>query len=154
MYDWVEPNRLGWQFRINVGKTLPMRPETQYPVCIAGGGASPPEGCGHDRGYSALLELRSTINSEEAEAKTRSYISRFKLGLFRETQEETSTKLMRWLEKFDPDAFELEEINPLHHGNSFARLAGWGSEIRGVFQIIQVKIPIAIVHLRAVLIPS
>ncbi len=37
--------------------------------------------------------------------------------------------------------------NPRYHDNSFARrVIGWGSEIRGEFQIIQVKTLIANVH--------
>lgn len=112
MYDWVEPNQLGWEYRIAVEKTLPMRPETQDPVCIAGGGASPPEDCGHDWGFRRLLELKMMPNSQEAETKTHSYISGFKNGLFRKTrQEEVYVNLMRWLGKFNPGTFDLEETN-------------------------------------------
>ena len=110
-YDWSNSYVWGWQHRISVEKTLPMFPGTQYPVCIAGGGSSPPEGCGHDWGYRRLLELRATSNPLETETKARDYVSRFKSGLLSHNHEETHTNLLTWLERFDPNKFDLGETN-------------------------------------------
>ena len=50
-YDFTD----GWQHDVRVEQTVPLAPGRQYPVCLGGRRAVPPEGCG---GPWAFLELR------------------------------------------------------------------------------------------------
>jgi hypothetical protein len=71
-----------------VEKILPPEEGVQYPRCLAGRGACPPEDCGGIYGYYEKLEaLRDPKHPEHRE-------------------------LIHWIgEDFDPDAFDLEDIN-------------------------------------------
>ena len=60
----------------------------RYPVCLAGKRACPPEDCGGIWGYAQLLETLQDPDDPEHE------------------------DMLEWVgEEFDPEAFDLEEIN-------------------------------------------
>jgi hypothetical protein len=77
-----------WQHVLLVEKILPPEEGVRYPRCLAGRGACPPEDCGGMYGYYTKLEaLRDAEHPEHEE-------------------------IIDWMgEDFDPDAFDLEDIN-------------------------------------------
>jgi hypothetical protein len=52
-YDYGD----GWSHRVRVEKKLELDPRLQYPLCVGGARACPPEDCGGPPGYDRLLEL-------------------------------------------------------------------------------------------------
>lgn len=78
----------GWKHEVLVEAVLRDTPAPAYPVCIAGERACPPEDCGGVWGYEDLLAaLRDPESEEHAER-------------------------LEWLgEDFDPEAFDLDEVN-------------------------------------------
>ncbi|NJO64408.1 MAG: plasmid pRiA4b ORF-3 family protein [Richelia sp. RM2_1_2] len=77
-----------WEHEILVEKVLPPTIDTRYPICIAGKRACPPEDCGGAWCYSELLSILDDPEHPEYEEK------------------------MEWLEEdFDPDKFDLKQIN-------------------------------------------
>lgn len=78
----------GWEHQITVEKILLPEPGTQYPICIDGARACPPEDCGGVWGYQDMLE---TIQDPE---------------------DEDYEDIVEWLgDNFDPEAFDLESVN-------------------------------------------
>ncbi len=72
----------GWEHEIVLEKILPAV-DDQYPKCIAGERACPPEDCGGVGGYEGLLEIMANQEHEEYEER------------------------MEWLGgEFDPEAFD------------------------------------------------
>ena len=77
-----------WEHKILLEKILPYDSSTFLPVCIKGKRACPPEDCGGIWGYEELLEIISDPKHAEHE------------------------DMLEWLGgEFDPDEFDLEEIN-------------------------------------------
>ncbi len=77
-----------WEHTILVEKILPLEANKRYPVCLTGRRACPPEDCGGIWGYAHLLEAIQDPDHPEHE------------------------DLLEWLEDdFDPEAFDLDEIN-------------------------------------------
>lgn len=77
-----------WEHKILLEKILPFDTHTVLPVCIKGKRACPPEDCGGIWGYEELLEIISDPEHPEHES------------------------MLEWLGgDFDPDEFNLEEIN-------------------------------------------
>jgi DNA invertase Pin-like site-specific DNA recombinase len=77
-----------WEHEILVEKELPSTPDTNYPVCITGKRACPPEDCGGSWGYAELLEIIRDPSHPEYEER------------------------MEWVgESFNPDIFDLNEVN-------------------------------------------
>ncbi len=84
LYDFGD----NWKHELLVEEVLQPEPGTHYPVCTAGKKAAPPEDCGGIPGYYAFLEAIADPKHPEHE------------------------ELMEWLEDdFDPEAFDVEEIN-------------------------------------------
>jgi hypothetical protein len=80
----------GWEHTIEVQKIVDAEPKGKYPICLSGKKVCPPEDCGGIWGYYQLLE---TIADPKAEGHE---------------------DMLEWLgDDFDPDAFDLEEINSL-----------------------------------------
>ena len=78
----------GWEHAIKVQKIIEPQPGVQYPVCLAGKKACPPEDCGGIWGYYDMLDAVGDPKHERHE------------------------ELLEWLgDRFDPDAFDLEEVN-------------------------------------------
>ncbi len=78
----------GWHHLVVVEKILPAEPGKNYPVCIAGKRACPPEDCGGPWGYFEFVE--AVFNPEHEQHK----------------------ELLEWVGgEFDPEAFDLAEIN-------------------------------------------
>ncbi len=75
----------GWQHEVMLEKILPSVVGTDYPQCIAGERACPPEDCGGVGGYEHLLGIISNPNHEEYEER------------------------MKWLR----DDFNSEEFDPI-----------------------------------------
>jgi hypothetical protein len=78
----------GWDHAVLVEKVLPPEPGATYPVCIAGKRACPPEDCGGIWGYADFLEAISDPDHEEHDS------------------------MLEWIGgEFDPEAFDLAEVN-------------------------------------------
>lgn len=78
----------GWEHEIVVEKVLPADPQIEYPICIKGKMACPPEDVGGVWGYADFLEAIQDPDHPEHD------------------------EMLEWIgEEFDPQAFELDEIN-------------------------------------------
>lgn len=77
-----------WYHKILVEKILPLEPDKHYPVCLKGKRACPPEDCGGISGYYDFLKAIQDPNNPEHE------------------------HMLEWVGgSFDPEAFDLDEIN-------------------------------------------
>ncbi len=77
-----------WEHEILVEKILPLTEERPYPVCLKGVKACPPEDIGGLWGYYDFLEIKEDPEHPEHE------------------------EMMEWMgDQFDPDQFNLEEVN-------------------------------------------
>lgn len=78
----------GWEHDLKIEKIIPAETKTRYPRCLTGKRNCPPEDCGGPFGYQNLLEiLRDPTHEEHAEMR-------------------------EWLGgEFDPEAFDLDEVN-------------------------------------------
>jgi hypothetical protein len=77
----------GWEHEIVLEKILPAEPGTDYPKCIAGERACPPEDCGGPWGYEELLEI------------------------IKDPKHPEYTERIEWLgEDFDAEEFSPEEV--------------------------------------------
>jgi hypothetical protein len=81
-----------WDHQILVEKILPAAVGVRYPLCLVGKRACPPEDCGGIWGYAELLEtIKDPADPEYA-------------------------SMREWLdESFDPEEFDLEDVNQLLH---------------------------------------
>ena len=83
-----------WEHAIEVEKVLPYQQGSVYPVCLAGKRACPPEDVGGVWGYESFLATISDPSDPEHE------------------------EMLEWVGgEFDPDEFDLEEVNAV-----FARM--------------------------------
>ena len=84
IYDFGD----NWEHKIQLEKILPREQNVNYPVCIKGKRACPPEDCGGIGGYYNLLEIISDPENEEYE------------------------EMMEWVGgKFDPEHFDVKEVS-------------------------------------------
>ncbi len=80
----------GWEHDLEIEKVIAPEPGVYYPRCFAGERACPPEDCGGVWGYENMLQILNDPDHEEYE------------------------EIREWMgEDFDPEAFDLEEINQL-----------------------------------------
>jgi hypothetical protein len=77
----------GWEHDVTVEKILPDEKGGQYPVCLAGERACPPEDCGGPWGYADLLEAIEHPDDPDSE------------------------ELLEWAGDFDPEKFNIDQIN-------------------------------------------
>ena len=77
-----------WEHQILVEKIFDPDPDTSYPVCIKGKRACPPEDVGGVWGYEEIFEAMGDSDNPRHQ-----------------------DMLEWWGESFDPEAFDLEEIN-------------------------------------------
>ncbi len=76
-----------WKHKIQLEKILPRDKNTNYPVCIAGKRACPPEDCGGEWGYVDLIEAIEDPDHPEHE------------------------EMLEWAgEDFDPDYFDINDV--------------------------------------------
>jgi len=77
-----------WQHKILIEKILPLEPDIQYPICIKGKRTCPPEDCGGAGGYEEFIETIQDPDHPEHD------------------------EMLEWAGgSFDPEAFDIEEIN-------------------------------------------
>jgi hypothetical protein len=55
----------GWNHEVEIVKVLEHDPRMNYPVCIAGENACPPEDCGGSAGFAELKEILTGKDSDE-----------------------------------------------------------------------------------------
>jgi len=79
----------GWEHTIEVQKIVEPKPGVEYPLCLGGRKACPPEDCGGIWGYYNLLDVVADPKREDHE------------------------EMAEWLGEFDPDAFDPEEVNAI-----------------------------------------
>jgi hypothetical protein len=78
----------GWEHEIKVVKIGPPAEGVNYPVCLAGKLACPPEDCGGIWGYYDMLEA------------------------LKDPKHEQHKEFVEWIgRKFDPERFDLEKVN-------------------------------------------
>lgn len=78
----------GWEHDVVVEKIIPAEADARYPICVAGARACPPEDCGGPPGYDSLIEAIANPNLPDAH------------------------DILEWVGgRFDPEAFDLMEIN-------------------------------------------
>lgn len=78
----------GWEHNVVVEQIFEAVPGVEYPVCLAGRRACPPEDCGGPHGYAQLLEVLTDSSHPEHE------------------------ELKNWAPiDFDPDYFDVEEAS-------------------------------------------
>ena len=78
----------GWEHVMEVQKIVEAEGSVEYPVCLAGKGACPPEDCGGVWGYYDLLDALA------------------------DPKHERHDELLEWLGgPFDPKLFDLDEVN-------------------------------------------
>ena len=77
----------GWEHRVVLEKRLAPAPAADYPHCVAGRLACPPEDCGGVGGYRRLLRILADPRHPERD------------------------ELRRWPGGFDPDAFSAAAVN-------------------------------------------
>jgi hypothetical protein len=77
-----------WEHELLIEKMLPFEAGKRYPVCLTGKRACPPEDCGGIWGYADFLEA------------------------IRDPQHPEYDEMLAWVGgEFDPDAFDLDEVN-------------------------------------------
>jgi hypothetical protein len=77
-----------WDHELLMEKVLPCEAGKRYPVCLTGKRACPPEDCGGIWGYASFLEAIQDPQHPEHE------------------------EMLEWVGgEFDPDAFDLDEVN-------------------------------------------
>ncbi len=77
-----------WDHELLIEKVLPCEAGKYYPVCLTGKRACPPEDCGGIWGYASFLDAIQDPQHPEHEA------------------------MLEWVGgEFDPDAFDLDEVN-------------------------------------------
>lgn len=82
----------GWDHEVVLEKILPFDTKTKLPTCLKGSRACPPEDIGGAPGYDMLLEAIADPNHSE------------------------HAGILEWLgEPFDPEQFDLTEVNDLLH---------------------------------------
>ncbi|XP_050528294.1 uncharacterized protein y4hQ-like [Daktulosphaira vitifoliae] len=92
LYDFGDK----WDHRILLESIEPAIIGREYPQCIAGKQACPPDDCGGVWGYQELLEIRANPNHEDYEER------------------------MEWLgEEFDPDEFDPKSVEFDHPDNAW-----------------------------------
>jgi len=77
----------GWEHVLEVERVVPPEPGQDYPVCIDGQRATPPEDVGGIPGFEQYLEAMADPNDPEHEM------------------------YMEWRGPFEPEAFDLDEVN-------------------------------------------
>lgn len=79
-----------WEHNVVVEKFLPVDKTVQYPVCIKGKRACPPEDCGGPWGYAGFLDAIGDPNNPEHD------------------------EMIEWIgEDFDPEEFDVDETSAL-----------------------------------------
>lgn len=76
-----------WEHDVKLEKILPYDSSKQYPVCVKGKNACPPEDCGGIWGYYALLDILNNPNHEDHKGYS------------------------EWYEDIDPGFFDVDMIN-------------------------------------------
>ena len=77
-----------WEHSVKLEKILPKEKDVNYPICIAGKRACPPEDCGGIWGYEDFLKIISNPDDKEYE------------------------EMIKWAGgKFDPEDFDMKEIS-------------------------------------------
>lgn len=77
-----------WEHIVELEKTIPGKESADYPICIAGKRACPPEDCGGVSGYYNLLEIIKNPGHEEYE------------------------EMIEWLGgEFDPEHFDINDVS-------------------------------------------
>ncbi len=83
VYDFGD----GWKHTVRLEKILPRDKKVNYPICLTGERACPPEDCGSYWGYENFLKAISDPNHKQHE------------------------ELLTWIGgEFDPEHFDIEEV--------------------------------------------
>jgi hypothetical protein len=78
-----------WVHRVTLEQIAPAEPDLDYPICLDGGRASPPEDCGGAGGYEELVEALRQPSAAAERAAVRDWLGR----------------------EFDPEAFDVKAVN-------------------------------------------
>jgi len=84
LYDFGD----NWKHEVVIEKQLPTQESANFPICVAGRRACPPEDCGGVHGYESLMEIMANPDHKE----------------YRD--------MISWLGgRFDPELFDLAKVN-------------------------------------------
>ena len=90
-YDYGD----GWEHSVVLERMIEPDPAVQYPRCIDGARACPPEDCGGPFGYASLLEVLADSKHPE------------------------HLDMMDWIGgEFDPEEFDIDEVNDVLSGRA------------------------------------
>lgn len=81
VFEYVYDFGDNWRHKVELEKVLPVERGKQYPLCIKGKRACPPEDCGGPWGYQNLLEILADSEHEE-HADMKSWVTSMKEGPF------------------------------------------------------------------------
>lgn len=76
-----------WYHTLTVEKKVPADSDVEYPICLTGKRACPPEDCGGPWGYKEILEAQQHPDDPRY------------------------AELLEWAGNFDPEAFNLDAVN-------------------------------------------
>ena len=98
-----------WEHELLVEKILPRDEGKRYPVCLTGKRACPPEDCGGILGYASFLEA------------------------IRDPEHPEHDEMLEWVGgEFDPDIFDLDEVN-----RELQQLTNW-LQVLGATELAQI----------------
>ena len=84
-----------WEHEVTVEKIVPLDSQAQYPICLDGARACPPEDCGSFPGY---MDILAALKAPKKTAEQKD--------------------LLEWLEDgYDPEGFDLAVVNRRLSGN-------------------------------------
>ena len=90
-----------WEHKVVLEKILPFDANQEYPICLAGERACPPEDCGGAWGYQELLEIIKDPNHEEYKER------------------------MEWfVDDFDPEEFDPSSVEFVKDSRKYAEAMG------------------------------
>jgi hypothetical protein len=114
-----------WEHDLKLEKILLRDTQKNYPICVAGRRACPPEDCGGLPGYEDLLEVLSNPEHEEYETMLEWVGGEFDPEHFEVNEVYFSDPKAHWDYHFDPEDDEDEDL-----------LAGAGDDVTRVMRIL------------------
>ena len=95
----------GWSHSVSLERIEPRQPKRQYPVCIAGRRACPPEDCGGIPGYYRVLEAIGDSTDDEHDSMLEWVGGSYDPDAFDKTTVTFDDPHERWIQafRFEPD---------------------------------------------------
>ena len=98
-----------WEHELKLEKILASDKQKDYPICVEGRRACPPEDCGGPRGYTDLLEVLSDPEHDAYESVVEWAGEEFDPGHFKVSEVDFDDPGARWDLSFAPESEEDED---------------------------------------------